>query len=329
MLILLFFDGYDLRALDYKGGKILSCLHCEMRTVKRNMTGQQPYTGYYTAFKSLVKALRKDGHDVKINDFKAAQQRPDYPIGLLGFTSVLEKTKKLKNPVLFGSGSFGDPAFLSKSFADDRFKMFLIKSDWQNKLFRLHLKRDSRTFFTGIDTQKWPDLSKQNKKYDFLIYDKMYYETEDTRSEILSRIIKRLKNNGKTYATLKYAAHTPRAYRKMLSASKNLIWLSAHETQGMAYQEAMACGLPVLAWDEGQLKDPEWKNLAPRDFTPSSVPYFDNRCGERFTLDNFEQIYEVFLKRNAAYKPRDYVMEELTEKKSTDIYLSSYSSLIT
>ena len=36
-----------------------------------------------------------------------------------------------------------------------------------------------------------------------------------------------------------------------------MIFLVEHETQGIAYQEAMACDVPILAWDQGNWLDPK------------------------------------------------------------------------
>ena len=63
-----------------------------------------------------------------------------------------------------------------------------------------------------------------------------------------------------------------------------MVFLCERETQGMAYQEALASNVPVLAWDNGYWLDPRdgsswdkpWCRRPP-------VPQFSDECGLRFT----------------------------------------------
>jgi glycosyltransferase involved in cell wall biosynthesis len=37
-----------------------------------------------------------------------------------------------------------------------------------------------------------------------------------------------------------------------------MVFLCEHETQGFAYQQALSCGVPIIAWDRGGLlQDPK------------------------------------------------------------------------
>ena len=65
--------------------------------------------------------------------------------------------------------------------------------------------------------------------------------------------------------------------------ARAMIFLCEHETQGIAYQQALSCGVPILAWDRGG----HWQD--PACFPPwsmgnpvTSVPYWDERCGRTF-----------------------------------------------
>jgi glycosyltransferase involved in cell wall biosynthesis len=107
-----------------------------------------------------------------------------------------------------------------------------------------------------------------------------------------------------------------------------MLFLCEHETQGIACQEAMASNVPVLAWDEGVLVDPMFRKFAPDDFRVTSVPYFDDRCGERFTLPNFEIAFSKFWNNLDGYSPRQYVLERLSLEKCAQAYLAAYGSLM-
>ena len=48
----------------------------------------------------------------------------------------------------------------------------------------------------------------------------------------------------------------------------------------------------------------------------SSIPYWDSRCGEFFYDKNeFETRYNHFVKNLNKYKPREFILENLTMKK--------------
>jgi glycosyltransferase involved in cell wall biosynthesis len=108
-----------------------------------------------------------------------------------------------------------------------------------------------------------------------------------------------------------------------------MIFLCEHETQGMAYQEALACNVPILAWDNGYWLDPLWKQVSNVMVPASSVPFFSPECGDRFAdLDQFEEALTRFHDRMNHYQPRKYVLENLSWERSATIYSRAYFSLI-
>src|SRR5207248_2632290 len=69
-----------------------------------------------------------------------------------------------------------------------------------------------------------------------------------------------------------------------LKNSKAVIFLCEHETQGLAYQQILSTDIPILAWDkEGYWTDPSYYPDKVQYQPVSSVPYWDERCGIKFT----------------------------------------------
>jgi hypothetical protein len=104
------------------------------------------------------------------------------------------------------------------------------------------------------------------------------------------------------------------------------VFLCEHETQGLAYQEALAMDVPILAWDEGVLVDPHLQPFLPEGVTVSSVPYFDDRCGLRFRHEALQSQFTQFWRQLSTYRPRDYVVEKLSMAESARRYLAFYNS---
>jgi glycosyltransferase involved in cell wall biosynthesis len=178
----------------------------------------------------------------------------------------------------------------------------------------------------GIDVDSFDDLSKTIKKYDFLIYDKIRWYREIEVDRVLQRIINHLEKNGLTYRCIRYGHHHYKEFIQGLEESKSMIFICEHETQGLACQEALASNIPVLAWDEGELVDPELKALSPEKLAVSSVPYFSEECGMRFKIDEFENTCDKFIEGN--YKPKVFIEKNLSLLELGNAYVDRYFSLV-
>ena len=79
-----------------------------------------------------------------------------------------------------------------------------------------------------------------------------------------------------------------------------MIFLCEHETQGIAYQQALSCGVPILAWDRGGFwQDPEFYPHRVKFAPVSSVPYWDDRCGIKFaSIEEFDDACAAVLGRS-------------------------------
>ena len=323
-LVLLFYDGYELKARPGLAGAVYSQGRRAARYVYRSARRRQVRTGFYTAFLSLCRSLRLIGCDVRINDFGALSKRSHYPIGLCGYPSVLSYVPG-DNPVIFGHGDLGLPEAAASIAARDRMRILIQPCEWACAFNRPYCGDKLRAFPVGVDSAQW-NLPKIAKTYDFLVYDKIRWHREERVPAIRDRLIESLVARGHSVTVLQYGAHPQEQFRRALAASRALLFLCEHETQGIAYQEALAAGVPVLAWDEGELVDPNLRCYAP-DLEVTSVPYFDARCGMTFTLETFEQVSAQFWAAIDQFTPRDYVDDRLSMQRAGRDYLSLYSSI--
>jgi hypothetical protein len=328
-LVLLFYDGFERRAQEGMVGGLKSQLRRVLRYTKRSLMRQQVRTGFYTAFLALRDGVACAGCDVRVNDFAAARKYPAYPIGIAGYPTIIDKVASLSNPCIFGPGDFGYPRESAAMAANPRMKNLIQPSSWFSDIYRPYCGDKMITWFAGIDTTKWPDASTHMKDLDFLIYDKIRWNRDGEVHRVLDRITHHLDKTGRRYKILRYGHHHHSQFLAILKHARAMIFVCEHETQGLAYQEAMAMNVPVLAWDEGVLVDPALSAYQTPDVKVSSVPYFDTTCGMIFKIDQFEEICDTFWQRVATYRPRRYVETTLSLELSGKRYLETYSSLAT
>jgi hypothetical protein len=323
-LVLLFYDGYELKARPGLMGAAYSQTRRAARYAYRSLRRRQLRTGFYTAFLSLCRSLRLVGCDVRVNDFGALCRRPHYPIGLCGYPSVVTQVRG-ENPVIFGHGDLGLPEAAAAIAADERMRILIQPCEWACAFNRPYCGDKLRAFPVGVDSAQWK-LPKRQKTNDFLVYDKLRWHREARVPAIRDRLVDSLKARGHTVTVLQYGTHPQDRYRRALASSRALLFLCEHETQGIAYQEALAAGVPVLAWDEGELVDPALRPYAP-GLRVTSVPYFDARCGMTFTLDTFEDVSRQFWAAIDRFEPRDYIDERLSMQRAGRDYLTLYASI--
>jgi glycosyltransferase involved in cell wall biosynthesis len=184
----------------------------------------------------------------------------------------------------------------------------------------------------GIETEKWsPAIKGDEPKIDFLIYDKIRWDHELYKERLINPIIQQLASQNLSYALIRYGHYQPADLKDQLSRAKAVIFLCEHETQGIAYQQILATGTPILAWNRGGFwQDPHYYPHNVKYEPVSSVPYWDERCGLKFkNKKDFPARLEDFLFRldQNDFDPRAYILENLTLEISAKKYVDIYQTL--
>jgi succinoglycan biosynthesis protein ExoO len=318
--VLLFYKEYECDS-HFKGDRYLKRI---LRPLYHLTHRRQKKTGFAVSFDLMRRALEKAGYEVRANDYRTARRNPEYPVGAVGFPSLLENWT-LPNPAVLGPSLYDHPQLRPDLFSDARFRKYAVLAPWTMDMFRPVYGERCFSWFAGLDLDEWPDLSGRQKIYDFLVYDKIYRDYEAREKNLIAPLLHLLDEKGLTYRRIRYKMYDHATYRELLAGARGMLFLCEHETQGLAYQEAMASGVPVLAWNPGLWADPIWKKFASEPPPASSVPFFSAACGETFrNLTQFEDALARFMSRRSSYRPRDYVARNLNMETSAKLYADAY-----
>ncbi len=283
-------------------------------------------SGFYSWYALLVRALKEGGYRVHENDCELARANPSYPVGLVGTPICIPKWD-LSNPAILGPSMYDHPSQNPTLMQDKRFKYYLLTCEWLKNVFSKVYGDKCVIWHAGISTDEWIDVKDCKKSIDVLIYDKIRWEREKTTPLFLEPIKKYLNEKGISYFVLQYGNITHEVYRDLLSKSRAMVFLCEHETQGMAYQEALASNIPIIAWDHGWWTDPVWPAYSETPIPAVAVPLFSPECGEKFKMiSDFPKIFEKFWSKLDSYHPRQFIQREVSFKKSADAYCKYYFS---
>lgn len=271
---------------------------------------------------NLMKGFDKLGIPYRLNNYRYIRQHPDEVACIIGKPHVLFEHKWV-NPVVFGAGVYSHPLECPDLFIKyPNIQRVLVPGDWMRQMFEPYYGNKVLAWPTGIDTDEWKTAD-NSKSIDFLIYDKVRWEHDRYNDELISPIIKSLDDKQLSHLYIQYGSYTPAVLKDKISKCRGVIFLCEHETQGLAYQQILATNTPILAWDRGGYwQDPHYYPEKVKYGPVSSVPYWDERCGAKFTgVDDFEKNLTGFLKQLNTFKPREYILENLTLEKCAEEYL--------
>ena len=284
------------------------------RLIRRIVRGPRRPGGQERVFLNLKAGLRQLGVQYRENDFAYARKHPEEPVGIIGKPHVLD-LMDWKNPILFGaavmSHPLADPGLLNRR----PIRKILVPGEWMRKMCEPYWGDMVEAWPVGIDTDLWCPVPAVEKEYDFLIYDKVRWEHDRYEKELIVPIRSELRRQNLSFAEIRYGYYKEEVFHSLLKRCKAMIFLCEHETQGIAYQQALSMDVPILAWDRGGYwQDPAYYPHKVKFGPVSSVPYWDERCGVKCTgIGKFSQKLEEFIHRLNAGQlaPRDYVVENL------------------
>ena len=102
-------------------------------------------------------------------------------------------------------------------------------------------------------------------------------------------------------------------YIRFLQNAKYGIIIGRHESQGFAIEEALSCNAPLFVWNVKSMNEEAGYNYG--DIPATTIPYWDHRCGEYFyNQSEIEDKFNLFLSKLETYKPRDFVLENLSRE---------------
>lgn len=176
---------------------------------------------------------------------------------------------------------------------------------WENmNTFNPHLPIKVLPF--PVNTYKFTTIADSCKKENVFIYFKNRHPAE------LNVIKSFLDDKLITYKIFDYTKrYNETDYLNYLQKSKYGIILDAHESQGFAIGEALACNVPLLVWDVKSMSQ-AYGHSCP-NIPCTTIPYWDSRCGESFFKENeLSDTFDRFLLKLNTYQPRQYILENLS-----------------
>ena len=275
-------------------------------------------------FLNLRAGLDRIGIPYRVNDFHHAREHPDELACVVGKPFLLDRWA-WNNPILFGAAVYSHPLDAPDLLQRLDIRQILVPGSWMEAMCKPYWGDKVSSWPVGIDTEAWKPLPKNSKKVDVLIYDKIRWDRERFLETLIGPIESLLRREGRSFETIRYGYYKEEEFRVALARCRSMVFLCEHETQGIAYQQALSAGVPLIAWDrKGPWRDPAYYPSKVNFGPVTSVPYWDDRCGSKFSdAEGFVACWGSFWDgvRRDLFDPRQYVLDNLTLEACAEKYL--------
>ncbi len=294
------------------------------KLVRTLVRGAAQPRGMRRAFLNLIHGLDRIGAPYRVNDYRRLRSGDVRLACIFGKPHLVEKVSA-EMPILFGTSIYSHPKVNSDLPRQRNIRQVLVPSAWVCRMFEQTWPGLISIWPTGIDTERWTPTADKAKNIDVLIYDKIIWQRERYVHSLIEPLARELSCRGLRVETVRYGSYLEEDFLSLSKRVRSMIYLSRHETQGVAAQQMLAAGVPLLAWDQGGFwQDP---NFYPQEvqFEPvSSMPYWDDRCGMKFReADDIPAAFGVFWRavENDEFTPRQFIVERFTLEKCATEYV--------
>ena len=255
--------------------------------------------GPHKVVDNLIKSLEQEKIDYAINEEKYEHNfLVQYDATAHEKHSKIEQDTTIIGPQVWMFDGYGQFLIENQNY----YKKIIAPSEWVKNKFitKFNLPEDKLAVWP-VGIEEFNNIREIN--YDCLIYFKRRDQSE------LDTVKKFLVSNGLSYRMVEYGSYGEDGFKQLVNSAKFCFLINGTESQGIAVQEIMSMGVPIIAWD---IK--EWLDQGEAYRVPAtSIPYWDERCGEVFfNIDDLEVTFSKFYATLDKYDPKAFIKDNLS-----------------
>ena len=255
--------------------------------------------GPHKVVDNLIKSLNQEKIDYAINEEKYEHNfLVQYDATAHEKHSKIEQDTTIIGPQVWMFDGYGQFLIENQNY----YKKIIAPSEWVKNKFitKFNLPEDKLAVWP-VGIEEFNNIREVN--YDCLIYFKRRDQSE------LDAVKKFLVSNGLSYRMVEYGTYREDGFKQLVNSAKFCFLINGTESQGIAVQEIMSMGVPIIAWD---IK--EWLDQGEAYRVPAtSIPYWDDRCGEVFfNIDDLEVTFSKFYATLDKYDPKAFIKDNLS-----------------
>ena len=255
--------------------------------------------GPHKVVDNLIKSLDQEKIDYTINEEKYEHNfLVQYDATAHEKHSKIEQDTTIIGPQVWMFDGYGQFLIQNQNY----YKKIIAPSEWVKNKFitKFNLPEDKLAVWP-VGIEEFDNIREVN--YDCLIYFKRRDQSE------LDAVKKFLVSNGLSYRMVEYGTYGEDGFKQLVNSAKFCFLINGTESQGIAVQEIMSMGVPIIAWD---IK--EWLDQGEAYRVPAtSIPYWDERCGEVFfNIEDLEVTFSKFYATLDQYDPKAFIKDNLS-----------------
>jgi len=255
--------------------------------------------GPHKVVDNLIKSLDQEKIEYAINEEKYEHNfLVQYDATAHEKHSKIEQDTTIIGPQVWMFDGYGQFLIENQNF----YKKIIAPSEWVKNKFitKFNLPEDKLSVWP-VGIEEFNNIREVN--YDCLIYFKRRDQSE------LDAVKKFLVSNGLSYRMVEYGTYGEDGFKQLVNSAKFCFLINGTESQGIAVQEIMSMGVPIIAWD---IK--EWLDQGEAYRVPAtSIPYWDERCGEVFfNIEDLEVTFSKFYATLGQYDPKAFIKDNLS-----------------
>jgi len=264
--------------------------------------------GPHKVVNNLIKSLEQENIEYAINEEKYEHNfLIQYDAVAHEKHSLIEQDTTIIGPQVWLFDNYGKFLIENQNY----YRKIIAPSQWVKNKFKakFNLPEDKLAIWpVGIE-----DFDNTREiYYDCLIY----YKRRDVSE--LESVREFLRNYNLSFRMVEYGSYDENGFRNLVNQAKFCFLINGTESQGIAVQEIMSFGVPIIAWDLKWWLDQGEEYRVPA----TSIPYWDERCGEVFfKKEDMMKTFNKFYARINDYDPKAYIRDNLSFERSVKILL--------